>query len=116
MDTLNAFAMGQLNAGKPVMVFDWNKAAQLIKERNATSASAGLRGDWEWTGGQILEYGKPVDKNDTYTYLASTWATPEIKIDGETTDCYVMQDKAPEWNASTYWPDSALALLQKESA
>ena len=33
------------------MVFDWNKAAQIIKERGATNASAGLSGDWEYTGG-----------------------------------------------------------------
>lgn len=91
------------------MVFDWDKAARLIKERNARSASAGLRNDWEWTGGTIFVDGKP-DK-ESYTYLASTWATPELLIDGETIDCWRYANETPDWNHETKWPESALALL-----
>lgn len=42
MDSMQAFAMGKANRDKPSMVFDWNKAAQLIKEQNPNSVSAGL--------------------------------------------------------------------------
>ena len=111
MDTLRAFAMGEANRGKPMMVFDWNKAARLIKERGAKSASAGLSGDWDYTGGEILKEGKPISKDETYTYLASTWATPELEIDGETVECYLMQDDTPGWNSDTFWPESALTIL-----
>ena len=93
MDSLNAFAMGQAHRHKESMVFDWNKAAHLIRENKANSASAGLRDDWEYTGGDILENGKPVSKDDTYTYLASTWATPELQMDGELIDCFKMQSE-----------------------
>ena len=104
--------MGEASQDSPLMVFDWHKAARIIKERQPQNASAGLSGDWEWTGGTIWGNGKPVPESDTYTYLASTWATPEIMIDGETMDCFVMQDEAPEdWDAATYWPESARALL-----
>ena len=60
MNTWAAFAMGEANRGKELMVFDWDKAARLIKERKPKCASAGLRSDWQYTGGTIYEGGKPV--------------------------------------------------------
>lgn len=111
MDTLAAFAMGHANRGKELKVFDWEKAARIIRERNAKEASAGLSGDWEWTGGEILRNGKPVPREETYTFLASTWATPELEVDGDVVDCYRMQSETEGWNSSTYWPPEALDLL-----
>lgn len=111
MDSMSAFAMRQANRGKEMMVFDWERAAKIIKERGAKNASAGLSADWEWTGGGILRNGEPVPKDDTYTYLASTWATPELEVDGETMDCYRMQSATPGWDSGTYWPDEARSIL-----
>lgn len=111
MDSFSAFAMGIATRGDPVKVFDWHKAARLIRERKAASASAGLSGDWEWTGGPIFRNGVPVPQEDTYTYLASTWATPELAIDGETIDCYIMASESDGWDSGTYWPQSALDIL-----
>jgi hypothetical protein len=113
MDSMVAFARGQANKGKEPMVFDWAKAARLIKERQPKLAGAGLSGDWEWTGGPIYADGKPVPKTETYTYLASTWATPELELDGESVDCFVMQSERPDWNSGTYWPEEALAILNE---
>jgi hypothetical protein len=113
MDTLLAIAMGRANRHRELMVFDWDKAAQIMRERGAKNASAGLSGDWGHTGGPILSDGKPVTKDDTYTYLASTWATSEPEIDGDITDCYRMQSATPGWDSDTYWPDSALAIVRK---
>ncbi|URN85834.1 hypothetical protein [Acetobacterium wieringae] len=103
-----AFANGAANRGKEMMVFDWDKAARLIKEMKPEIASAGLADDWEWTGGMIYD-GKPV--MDDYTYLSSTWATPEISIDDEVFDCYIMSGQT-EWNCATKWPQSALDILE----
>lgn len=111
MDSMSAFAMGQMSRDQPLMVFDWDKAAKIIREQGATHAGAGLSGDWEYTGGTILEGGKPVPRDETYTYLASTWATPELEIDGEYIDCFRMQSESPGWGSDTYWPESALAIL-----
>lgn len=111
MDSLAAFAMGQANRGKEQMVFDWEKAARLIKERQPAEAGAGLSGDWEWTGGPIFKDGAPVPREDTYTFLASTWATPELDLDGEMIDCFRMQSQTPGWDSGTYWPPEALAIL-----
>jgi hypothetical protein len=115
MDTLSAFAMGQANRGKEPMFFDWIKAATIIVERGAKEASAGLAGDWEWTGGPILKNGKPVRKEDTYTYLASTWATPQLEVDGDLIDCFVMKSKTDGWDSETYWPDEALEILNRRA-
>lgn len=114
MDTMMAFAMGQANRGKELMVFDWVKAAAIIRDRKPKYAAAGLRGDWSYTGGSILEDGKP--NMDDYTFLASTWAVPELKIDGEYIECYVMQSERPEWDSDTKWPKEALAVLEQAVA
>ena len=109
MDTMSAFAMGQANRHKELMVLDWEKAAKMIKDRDAKDASAGLAGDWEWTGGDILVDGKIPE--DSSPYLASTWATPEIEIGGLKHDCYKMQSKTPGWDADTFWPEEARKIL-----
>ena len=111
MNSYWAFAMGEANRGCELMVFDWDKAAQLIKEHRPDYASAGLRSDWEWTGGVIYEDGEPADN---YTYLASTWAIPELSLDGEIIECYKMQHEAPDWDAHTKWPESAMKILKRE--
>jgi len=111
MESGEAFAMGRANRGKPLMVFDWDKAARLIVKKGADEAEAGLTSDWEWTGGLIFRKGLP-DK-ESYTYLASTWATPQLLIDGEYIDCFKMQSETPNWGAETKWPDSALEILKK---
>lgn len=80
MESFTGFFKGNTNIDKPLMVFDWCKAARLIKNFNAHSALAGLCNDWKWTGGEILNDGKPIDKNETYVYLASTWAVPELEM------------------------------------
>lgn len=108
MDTISAFVMGEANRGKTQMVFDWDKAASLIKKNKPKIASAGLRDDWEYTGGTIYENGKIV--TDSYTYLASTWATPELDMDGKIIPCFVMGDKT-KWNSNTKWPESAQNIL-----
>ncbi len=112
MDTLSAAARGEANRGREPMVFDWDRAARRIRETGATEASAGLASDWEWTGGYILRDGQPI--HDDYTYLASTWATPELDLDGVTEDCYRMASETPGWGPDTKWPDSALTILNSE--
>lgn len=113
MDTFSAFARGEANRNKEMMVFDWEQVARLIKERGAKNASAGLRGDWEWTGGPILRGGVPVPKDETYTYLSSTWAVPELELDNDSIKipCYKMEKELPGWGSDTYWPKEALDIL-----
>lgn len=112
MDSMSAFRMGDANRGKPSMVFDWDKAARIIVERVAKHASAGLAGDWEYTGGPIFADGKRVPCDATYTYLSSTWATPELRVDDYVVDCWRYRDGEDDWDSDTYWPDSAIAILE----
>lgn len=113
MDSFEAFQRGKATIGKEPKVFDWIKAAEIIRDSKVIFASAGLSDDWEWTGGDIFRDGKPLPQNETYTHLASTWAIPELFINGETIECYKMQSETPGWNADTYWPDEALNVLNK---
>ena len=116
MDTLRAFSMGYASRGGPLMVFDWHEAARRIAAAQAVAASAGLSGDWECTGGDILKDSKPVPRTQTYVYLASTWATPELDIGNGPEPCFIMKSDSPfgEWDAETYWPQSALDILTRE--
>ena len=116
MDSIQAMLRGEAAtvAGAKHRVFDWHKAARRIRESGAKRASAGLSGDWEYTGGLIFSDGKPVPKEDTYVYLCSNWATPELELDGDTEDCWIYSgpETNPEgWDANTYWPDSARRIL-----
>lgn len=116
MDTASACLMGIMSRGCEPRVFDWDKAAAIIKESNVRRAAAGLAGDWEYTGGEIFRNGEPVDKSETYTFLASTWATPVLEIDDETDiECWRYESETPGWDADTYWPESALKILNGES-
>ena len=111
MDTLKAFMLAEMHRNDPLRVFDWELAAHLIAGRQPEKASAGLSGDWEYTGGTIWRDGKPVPEEEAYTFLASTWATPEIEIDGERMPCFRLASATPGWDAKTYWPPEALAIL-----
>jgi hypothetical protein len=96
-------------------VFDWHKAAKLIREKKPKLASAGLSGDWGCTGGTIYAEGKPVPSEETFTFLASTWATPKLDLDGTLYECYVLdtpETNPDEWTSKTYWPESAVRILQ----
>jgi len=84
---MQAFLRGEASKDNELMVFDWERAAKIIKDFGAQHAEAGLANDWEYTGGIIFHNGKPVKKEDTYTYLASTWATPQLKIKNELIEC-----------------------------
>jgi hypothetical protein len=93
-----------------VRVFDWEKAARRIKESGAQFASAGLSEDWGMTGGPILEGGEIVSEDDTYTFLASRWATPVLVLDGREEECWTLLDQS-DYDESTYWPTEARSIL-----
>lgn len=100
------------NSNGGFFVFDWNKAANLIKEHKPALAEAGLRGDFDCTGGPIYRDGEPVKKENTYTYLASCWATPIIRLDDLDYECFYMENETPRgWGSGTYWPEEALDIL-----
>ena len=113
MDIMSAFAMGRAHMDQRMRVFDWHKAAELIREHKPSVAVAGLGDDWGETAGRIYQDGAPVPEERTCVYLASTWATPEIRLDNRVEECWCWKDET-EWNAKTYWPESALAILNQE--
>lgn len=111
-------------------VFDWQKAAEMIKERKPKEAVAFLKEQRRMTGGVIWRKGKPVYNENTY--LLSDWDIPMIDMDGQIEECWRVHDITtvpdemghrwyPEeqhvaytknyWNAFTKWPDSALDIL-----
>ena len=115
MKTIDAFKRSLIAKNNELMVFDWDKAAKLIIENKPFTASAGLKDDWEFTGGFIWTDNKPVLKND-YVYLQSTWAIPELNLDDkQIINCFIMESKAPKnWGRNPYWPKSALEIINKE--
>lgn len=112
MDTLRAVTLGMASRDNPLKVFDWDAAANYMVLNNIKYAAAGLSGDWEYTGGQIFADGKIVPEEDTYTYLASTWATPQLYTERGLVDCWKWQYDT-DWDCHTYWPESAREIIKK---
>ena len=108
MNTMLAYAINMSTPDGHGKVFDWVKAAKILKEKNPDEACAGLLEDMEWTAGTIWLEHKPY--NEEYTYLSSRWATPVLEIDGEHIECWESSDGS-KWNSDTKWPDEALALI-----
>lgn len=98
--------------GARPMVFDWCRAARIIRDSPPVLARAGLRGDWEWTGGDIWRNGLAIPARHTYTYLASRWAMPELELDGIRVQCWCWMD-GTGWDANTYWPREAYVILRQ---
>lgn len=102
--------------GNPQRVFDWDKAARIIKDAlekdpNLT-AEAGLEGDWDYTGGVIFNNGKP--NTEDYTYLSSNWATPTLILtingESESMDCYTTEEKS-RFGSDSKWDNRSLTIL-----
>ena len=115
MDTMAAYAMARANFGKELKIFDWDKAAEIIRDKKPRWAIAGLKGDMENTAGTIYEDNTPI--TDDYTYLASNWATPILQIETDEgiqdIPCYRMKHEVPDWDSGTKWPNSAMEILTK---
>lgn len=112
MNTLEAAARYKqaISEGKRMRVFDWDKAARILRAQGASEAYAYLEEDEDCTGGYILQNGEII-KNE-YTYLASLWARPMLRInDLEDIPCYRNEEDTPGWDADTKWPESALEIF-----
>ena len=114
MNTVQAMMNALAAQGKKMRVFDWHKAARILKDRMPDEAAAGLQDDLEYTCGIIWEDGKPV--LDDYTFLRSNWAIPVLCIGDREIPCWVWDDEEnnPEgWDPYTKWPESALRMLEE---
>lgn len=103
--------------GATQKAFDWDKAAEIIKEKLKSHpdliAEAGLQGDWEHTGGIIFENGKAASED--YTYLSSNWATPTLiliwnGIEQEEIPCFTEANK--RFNENSKWDKESLKILE----
>lgn len=102
--------------GQTFKAFDWDAAAEIIKDRFANHpdlvAEAGLQGDWEYTGGIIFEDGKPT--NDNYTYLGSNWAEPTLILSWEGNEQEELEclcEASERLNGATKWDETSLGIL-----
>ena len=113
MNPLKVFANGIATRNQESKVFDWQKAANLIKEALKANpklyVEAGLEEDWSCTADVIMQNGEVVHG---MPYLASTWATPIVVIGEVEHECYKMAHEVPDWNYDTVWPEVALDILK----
>lgn len=102
--------------GNSMMAFDWDKAAKIIKNNLKNHkdliAEAGLQKDWEHTGGEIFNNGKPTTQD--YTYLSSNWATPTLilswdGIEQDELECFT--DETERFNSGSKWDNQSLQIL-----
>jgi len=101
-----------------IMVFDWHKAASIIKNRTPQQASVGLYSDLgytqggrgrsnstsvfaEFTGGHLYFNGAPVKMEDAHSFLVRSRSVPEIEVDGAVEECVIERSKTPGWGQTT---------------
>ena len=98
--------------GEKGKMFDWDKAAEIIREHKPSEAVAGLSSDMKWTAGVIYRNGAPVPREETYVYLSSMWATPVLVLDdGAEIPCWKVPPTDMDRDPDIYWPPSARAIL-----
>lgn len=110
--------MAQQNTGGS-KVFDWDKCAEILKEKKATenksTVYAGLAEDWSWTADTIMSEGVPLGDDDIFAYLASSWATPILDIDGEEIECWTYLDENTRFRADSTWDEKSLEILNNNN-
>ncbi len=113
----DGFTSGRGFNDNPFRSFDYDKAAEIIKEKLKEHpdlvAEAGLQGDWDYTGGVIFEDRLP--QTDNYTYLQSNWATPTLILswDGEEQEeieCWAYSNDS-RFNSGSKWDEESLKIL-----
>ena len=109
-DACDKAMKGYENQDKPLMVFDWERAAQIIRDRGPKTAEAYLETDYFWTGSDIYQDGKPI--LDATPYLHSTWARPMLILNGEEPGiaCFKMENEV-SWSGKDCWPGQSLKIL-----
>ena len=115
MESMLAFTQTCINKDKPKMFFDWKKAIEIIKEKRPQQAKAGLRDDWEYSGIIIYRNGKFIDREDIFINLSSTFATPELYVDGKIIECFYYKEETftPQENKKTNIKLNGLILAVK---
>lgn len=90
-------------------VFNWDLAAQILRDRNVQTACAGLSEDLEATGAAILHNRNPILGSGAY--LQSKWATPVLIIDGVEHDCWKLARDYIDHAIDKIWPQHALDIF-----
>jgi len=114
------FTSSRSNNKNAFKVFDWDQAANIIKENLKLypdlTAEAGLQGDWNYTGDIIFENNTP--NIDCGTYLRSNWAVPTLLlfvngVEIEEIPCYT-EDVNTRFTQHSKWDETSLAILKSE--
>ena len=114
MDTMEMFLKGQKarQEGARTKTFDWIKCAEILHKEKVKFAEAGLEEDWGCTGDKILENGRIIATEDNGSYLSSIWATPVLKFNDITIECWKYLDEVPK-NERFYWNAKARKILEE---
>lgn len=112
MDPFDIFVNGLRHEKNERRVFDWNKAAQILRDRKTLTCKACIIEDYDETVGSILIDGEPA-LDFKFPYLSSCYGTPCIVFeDCDFVPCWIPQSESPDWTGYTYWPESARCILK----
>lgn len=107
LNTVKAmFQFGHISKDKCDMVFDWEKAAQIIKDTRPYIAYAQLEEDWEKETRKIYQGGIPVYSETVH----SQKYRPMLVVNSEKPiPCFKMEY---DTNGMEPWPTRALNILE----
>lgn len=95
---LGASAVATKPIGK-TKYMNWKKVQQIVDKNPNSVIYAGLQEDWNNTSGLIFARG---EYYDGYVYVASSWATPIVDVDGEEIECWTYE-KTKEGSGRPSW-------------
>ena len=112
-DACSVLVNEAIDNGGVAKVFNWIKAANIIKENPEKTWYAGLLEDWYWTSDIIWKNGHTTDCDELYPY--SIWATPILMStdNSEFIECWVPADEV-DWDDDTKWPEEALNIINNK--
>jgi hypothetical protein len=96
---------------QPRRVFDWDRAAEIIREHRPKSVVVGRKGDTTGFIEPIYADGEVAPRGAVAPTLVS-FLPLVLRLDwGEEVECWAYDFEHPEWTAETWWPSSALHIL-----
>jgi hypothetical protein len=102
------------NTMRDIYIFDWNKAARILRERKPSMATAYIGGMREHTEVSIwVNHGPLLGCNAFLLSHDICGYQPRLDCGADyATDCAIKINDTDDWGPDTWWPESAIDILK----
>ena len=95
------------------MVFDWERAADLLRKRRPRAAYVSMVGKRERSTPVLIYKDGEIVHDSLYGWgYYDAFDTPTLLIDGDEIECFRLENTITTWALGDYWPESARRILK----